>query len=73
MTHPEAPARLYAEMPEVIDHMGFWQEHPSADLVEYVRADLVAALVAAAKEVGRISDRDNVAWHRLSAALGEVA
>ena len=29
----------------------------------------VRALVEAAKEVGRISDRDHVAWQRLSAAL----
>lgn len=29
----------------------------------------VAELIASAKEVGRISDRDHVAWRRLSAAL----
>jgi hypothetical protein len=33
---------------------------------------LIAELVEAATEVGRISDRDHVAWHRLSAALAKL-
>jgi hypothetical protein len=35
-------------------------------------AALIAELVEAATEVGRISDRDHVAWHRLSAALAKL-
>lgn len=41
----DAPERIWAEMPEVFDGMGFCQEHKRADLVEYVRADIHAALV----------------------------
>jgi hypothetical protein len=34
--------------------------------------DAIAELVEAAKEVGRISDRDHAAWHRLAAALAKL-
>jgi len=37
-----APERIWAEMPEIFDGMGFWQENKSADLVEYIRAGLAA-------------------------------
>ncbi len=40
------PERMWAEMPEVFDGMGFWQESQSADLVQYIRADLHEAEVA---------------------------
>jgi len=43
----DAPERIWAEMPEVFDGMGFWQEHKSADLMEYVRADILAQTIAA--------------------------
>ena len=33
---------------------------------------LIEELVEAATEVGRISDRDHVAWHRLAAALAKM-
>jgi hypothetical protein len=34
-----APDKIWAEMPEIFDHMGFWQEKPRAGLFEYVRLD----------------------------------
>lgn len=40
--------------------------------VEYIRADKVDALAKAAKEVGRISARDHVAWQKLAAALRDL-
>jgi hypothetical protein len=52
-------------------------DDPSRGYV-YVRADTVLSdprvteLVEAAKEVGRISDRDHVAWRRLAAALDQI-
>jgi hypothetical protein len=52
------------------------QAAANADYVAHVLAPidtaLIAELVEAAKEVGRISDRDHVAWHRLAAALAEM-
>ena len=36
----DTPETAWLEEPEIFDGMGFWQETQSADLVEYVRADL---------------------------------
>ena len=36
----DMPETIWVEAPEVFDAMGFWQEHKSADLVQYRRADL---------------------------------
>ena len=36
----DMPETIWAESPEVFDAMGFWQEHQSADLTQYRRADL---------------------------------
>jgi hypothetical protein len=50
-----------------------WCVEPQDDAdTEYIRADKVQALVEAAKEVGRISDRDHVAWRRLASALAAL-
>jgi hypothetical protein len=34
-----APDKIWAEMPEIFDDMGFWQEKPSAGFFEYVRLE----------------------------------
>jgi len=44
----------------------------AARVLAAIDTALIAELVEAAKEVGRISDRDHVAWHRLSAALAKM-
>ena len=45
----DTPKLIHIEMPEVLDAMGFWQEHPSADLVPYARVDLIPEMLEAAR------------------------
>jgi hypothetical protein len=44
----------------------------NARVLAAIDTALIAGLVEAATEVGRISDRDHVAWHRLAAALAKL-
>jgi len=66
----DAPKLIHVEMPEVFDAMGFWQEHPSADLVPYTSADLIPAMLEAARlealeEAATILDHERDACRKL--------
>jgi hypothetical protein len=61
---PGAPAGGYPLPPANADY--------AARVLAPIDTALVEELVEAATEVSRISDRDHVAWHRLSAALTKL-
>jgi hypothetical protein len=74
-----APDKIWAEMPEIFDDMGFWQERKSVDLVEYTRSDLIptAAYVARLEDAGRMflraydqeTDQVITSYYAMDAAL----
>jgi geranylgeranyl pyrophosphate synthase len=57
---------------EIMDPIETWHDAPTFEAMEKRIKEKYAALVEAAKEVARISDRKHDAWDKLKAALAEI-
>ena len=55
-----------------MDPIETWHDAPTFEAMEKRIKEKYAALVEAAKEVARISDRKHDAWDKLKAALAEI-
>jgi hypothetical protein len=74
-----APEKIWVEIPDIFDGMGFWQEQQSNSLVEYTRS----AMIPTVADIARLTDErdgllrvvtDNyVALRRAEASEAKVA